>query len=157
MRRACAMGMAVWVWSAGVAAARAETTAKDLVPMEVLGLVTCKGLNKTADRIDPVQPTEQFWTTDKQVVSIVRFQHVLKQHAVRWRWYGPDGKLYVESADLPVTPTGKYHRLFYGTHRVLVAGERAMLYTGQWKVVVYLNGAVAATGSFTLAVPRSAP
>jgi hypothetical protein len=137
--------------------AKDKATTRDLNPMAVVQAVTCKSVTRAADRIEPVEPTDQFWTSDRQVVSVVSFEHVLKSHTVRWRWYDPQERLYVESADLAVTPTGKYHRTFVGTHRILVAGERAMLHPGIWKVVVYLNGGIAATSEFALAAPRSGP
>jgi hypothetical protein len=137
--------------------AKDEATSKDLVPMEVVEAVMCKKVTKAGVELQAVEPTDQFSTSEKQVVNVVRFRHVLKVHTVKWRWYDPDGKLYVESADLPVTPTGKYHRLFCATHRILVSGERAMLHPGTWKAVVYLDGSPVSTSNFTLAASRSSP
>ena len=123
---------------------------KDVLPMRVLEAVTCRSVQDGAELLEAVNPAETFSTSEKQVTSFVRFQHVFKPHKIQWRWYDPDGKLYTQSSELAVTLNGKYHEYFTGAHSILIQGEKAAGLPGQWKVVVFLDGVIAGSTNFTL-------
>jgi hypothetical protein len=134
-----------------------KESGRDVLPMRVVQAVTCKSVRDAGELLEPVDVGKTFLTADKQVTSFVRFQHVLKPHKIQWRWYDPEGKLYTQSSELPVTLRGKYHEFFTGAHSILIQGEKATLLPGQWKVVVVLDGVIAASMEFTLSSREVAP
>lgn len=153
---------AKWGWglmlmTALFAEAKAPERDKDVLPMSVTEAVLCRDLQRTSEELKAVDPGDRFSTSAVQVVSLVRFQHVLKPHKLRWRWYDPQGNLYLESEELEVAPAGKYHKAYSGSHAILIQGERAMMLPGAWKVVAYLDGAVASTTGFVLSAEKVTP
>jgi hypothetical protein len=144
-------GRGVWLLLAVAWSAEAQKSRdKDVLPMRVVEAVTCRTVTDGGELLQAVDPADRFLTSEKQVASYVRFQHVFKPHRLQWKWYDPDGKLYTQSSELPVTLSGKYHEYYTGTHAILVQGERAMLLPGEWRVVVFLDGVIATSTSFTL-------
>jgi hypothetical protein len=100
--------------------------------------------------LEPVDPRTRFSAEEPRVTAFVRLRHVIGPHVLRWRWYDPLGALYMESAELSVTPAGQYHETFTGAHAIRLRAERASLLAGAWQAVVLLDGAAVATLKFTL-------
>ncbi len=131
-------------------AKKKRKNSKTVLPMTVVEAVVCEKIEEIGGMLRPVAVAEKFPTDIQRLHGYIRFQHILRAHKLRWRWYDPDGKLYTESSDLVVKPTGKYHKTFTASHPVVVRGERAMLKPGRWKLVIYLDDAVVATKGFEL-------
>jgi hypothetical protein len=144
------IGLALVVLCLGARAEARKKSEEGVLPMRVVEVATSRGVRETGGVLEPVERSDRFATTDRHVTAFVRFEHVLKAHRLQWRWYDPDGKLYTQSSDLLVTPTGRYHETYTGAHSILLDGERAMLLPGTWKVVVFLDGVIAASTDFML-------
>ncbi|MBI2567590.1 MAG: hypothetical protein HYV63_11210 [Candidatus Schekmanbacteria bacterium] len=99
-------------------------------------------------------PTETFTASTTEAIAVVAFENVMARHAVAFKWYHPDGDLYLDSGQTTIQPTGPYHRKGMVWHGMNIAGERASRLHGRWKVVVTLDEAVIATKSFEIGAAR---
>ncbi len=123
---------------------------EDFVEMRIEQAAICSGLKKVEGITVPKDPGTFFSTRVRKLVSYIRFRHVMKRHTLQWKWYTPSDKLYVQSSEIDVVPTGKYHDFVTGAHEIVIRGETAMLSPGGWRVVIFRDGTMVKTLRFTL-------
>lgn len=118
----------------------------------VKNITLSKGIEKGAIGM-PVEPTTTFSTEDKEVIAYLKCSNLTGEHKLRWEWYDPNGKLYLSTGNYPLyTSSGKYVKEATAWHRLSISGEKAVNYSGDWQVKVYLDGDTIASKGFTIEV-----
>ena len=98
----------------------------------------------------PLGEAQVFSADAQDIVGWVRVKNISKVCSLRWLWYDPDGKLYYDSDDTIVQPTGAYHPYVTAWYLLPVAGSLAADLPGQWRLVIQLNGTELAVVRFRL-------
>lgn len=123
--------------------------ARKPLPFRVVKATLAKGIDDRGTAGVPLNPTTTFSTQDSEVISHVKLQNLSEKHELRWEWYDPSGNLYHATKNYPIkTSKGKYVNEATAWHKISLRGEKAQEYPGNWKVDVYLDGALIASNSF---------
>jgi hypothetical protein len=86
------------------------------------------------------EPTSEFNTEDKQVVSFLAFENVSGSHSLRWEWVAPTGKTYLSTKKLSLfADKGKYMPKVTAWHRISIKDEPAADIPGKWLVKAYVD------------------
>ncbi|MBI2567218.1 MAG: hypothetical protein HYV63_09335 [Candidatus Schekmanbacteria bacterium] len=142
--------------AAGSKAGRSGKPSEKFIPMQLQRSFFCESVTREgAGEPRPSADLSSIATSAKQVVSVVELANVLDKHTVRFKWYDPDGELYLDSDDSPLIPPGEFHRRLVVWHPMRIAGEKASALPGKWKVVVTLDTAIVATRELTLTARSS--
>ncbi|MFH1944640.1 MAG: hypothetical protein ABIK95_03345 [Acidobacteriota bacterium] len=107
-------------------------------------MVICTDVEEKKGLFSPLDITSDFNPGNERVICLVRLQEVDRDVRVGWRWYDPDGRL-VRDIDQFI-----YNEEGLSTVRTLydLFPLSPELKAGTWTVVFYLEGKMAASGSF---------
>jgi hypothetical protein len=93
-----------------------------------------------------------FATTDADAFLWLHLADVASGDQVEWRWFSPGNAPYA---------TSQYAPTFTGSgcawSAIVIPGTGAATLPGQWRVDVYLDGALATTSTFTIVAPSPPP
>ncbi len=124
---------------------------KKTPPLEIIKTTLAKGIEDRGSYGMPVSPSSTFTTDDRQIVSHIKYANLSGKHELKWEWYGPDNKLYQATGSYPIeTSNGTWIKEGSACHRISIKGTKAAQQPGNWKVRIYLDGALAATELFTI-------
>ena len=112
--------------------------------------------NAITNNVDPSRPEKAFTNpksdisnTDEYVASITEFKGLTGSHEIRWEWFDPQGKLYYDTGNHPVSASaGKMAADGIAWHKISVKGDRAESLEGKWHVDVYVNDMLYKSNSF---------
>jgi len=113
-----------------------------------------RGISQGAEETIPTDITDRFSTEDASVFSSVKIGPVYGTHTVAWKWYSPDGSLYVDH-DEPIIPEteGGDH---WAWSSILIKGHDAEDMPGDWRLDLTLDGSPLLTEKFHLVEPVDA-
>ena len=140
-----------------------KTFAKSVLVIGVIGLVGCA--SPTVSKLQLVQKatpapgpsTESFSTKDKAAHAWVELDPIAGEHTIQWRWFGPNGLLYMETEPEPIGKTGKRLIGLKGFHTLGINEKRAAELPGRWKVQVLLDGQPANEKVFRIVMAEPSP
>ncbi|MBI2571261.1 MAG: hypothetical protein HYV63_30010 [Candidatus Schekmanbacteria bacterium] len=129
-----------------------------IFPMTLSAKLTCKDVVERDTVVEPLEETNTFKSSDRQVVAFVAFDHIVKTDKVkvkqakslRWKWYAPSGELYAESKSMDIAAKGPYHLRLTAYHAINVAGEKASTLPGEWHVIVEVDDTPAVNVPFKI-------
>lgn len=99
----------------------------------------------------PLHPTTRFTTQDPAVIAHVSLADLSGTHRIHWKWYDPDGRLYLKSPEHVLgTPPDKYAATAAAWHKISLKGERAARLPGGWHVQIYLDEKLVTTRHFNI-------
>ena len=75
---------------------------------------------------------------------------VVGAHTVRYRWFDPEGNLYLDSGPVALNPGGEYRPRATVSASMPIAGAPAAWLPGEWKVAVEYDGEPLTTQRFDL-------
>lgn len=120
------------------------TTAPQKVRIELAKAIT-------GQTLAPESPTTQFTADDPFAYAWVELHELSGQHSLRWRWYSPDGTLYVDKiARHRIGEAGKRHSYVRSSHRIKINGDAAETMPGVWKVEAIMDGRPIAEQAFRI-------
>lgn len=99
---------------------------------------------------DPRETTEIFNTDDQQAVLWVKLGDLAGEHNLRWEWYDPRGKLYVNSGDYDLNTDGKQRPYNTSWHKIAIRDEKASSLPGKWQAKVFLDNKLVSTKAFEI-------
>ncbi|HOO53558.1 MAG TPA: HEAT repeat domain-containing protein [Methanothrix sp.] len=107
-----------------------------------------RGISQGAEETIPTDITDRFSTEDGSVFSSVKIGPVYGTHTVAWKWYSPDGSLYVDHEEpiIPETEGGDH----WAWSSILIKGRDAEDMPGDWRLDVTLDGSPLLTEKFYL-------
>ena len=121
-------------------------------------VVLSKAIDDRGTKGIPLQPTTSFSTHDPEVIASLQLKNVSGSHSVRWEWYDPNGDLYCSTGNHPLyVSQGNYLRDSTAWHRLLIEGERAARYPGNWTLHLYLDDTLISSKAFALTSPAPSP
>jgi hypothetical protein len=86
------------------------------------------------------EPTSEFNSEDKQVVSLLTFENVYGNHSLRWEWVAPNGETYLSTKKHALSVgKGKYLPKVTAWHRISIKDEPAANILGKWLVNAYID------------------
>lgn len=86
------------------------------------------------------EPTSEFNTEDKQVISFLTFENMSGRHELQWEWMAPTGKTYLSTKKYPLhVDKGKYLPKVTAWHRISIKDEPAADIPGKWLVNAYVD------------------
>ncbi len=110
-------------------------------------LVVCHDV--TADALSsPVQIGSTFTTHDARAVVWLKLDDLAHPHTVRFRWYDPEGNLYLDSGPVALDPDGAFRPHATVSAGMPIAGAPAAWLPGEWKVSVDYDGENLTTQKF---------
>ncbi len=102
-------------------------------------LALCRDV--TADGLGgPVQIGDSFTTHDARAVVWLDLRDLAHAHTVRYRWFDPEGNLYLDSGPVALNPDGGYRPRATVSASMPIAGAPAAWLPGEWKVSVDYDG-----------------
>lgn len=112
-------------------------------------LALCRDV--TADGLgSPVQIGDSFTTHDARAVVWLDLRDLAHAHTVRYRWFDPEGNLYLDSGAVALNPDGGYRPRATVSASMPIAGAPAAWLPGEWKVSVEYDGEALTTQTFDL-------
>jgi len=107
-------------------------------------MVICTDVEQLKGLFSPLGITSDFNPNNGQVICLIRLQEVDRDVRVGWRWYNPDGRLYRDIDQFI------FNEEDHSTTRTIydVFPLSSDLMPGTWTVAFYLEGKMAASGSF---------
>lgn len=112
-------------------------------------LALCRDV--TADGLgSPVQIGDSFSTHDARAVVWLDLRDLAHAHTVRYRWFDPEGNLYLDSGPVALNPDGGYRPRATVSASMPIAGAPAAWLPGEWKVSVEYDGEPLTTQTFGL-------
>ena len=112
-------------------------------------LALCRDV--TADGLgSPVQIGAGFTTHDARAVVWLDLRDLAHAHTVRYRWFDPEGNLYLDSGPVALNPGGEYRPRATVSASMPIAGAPAAWLPGEWKVAVEYDGEPLTTQRFDL-------
>jgi len=121
-------------------------------PLKYHGLTMAKSVDRQANEAIPRQPTNEFTTSDEEIVAHLKFENLSGVHNLRWEWYDPKGNLYHATPEFPLKASkGKYMKQATAWHSIVVKGDDAANMPGQWSVKVFANNEMMDATTFMLA------
>ncbi len=112
-------------------------------------LALCRDV--TADGLGtPVQIGDSFTTHDARAVVWLDLRDLAHAHTVRYRWFDPEGNLYLDSGAVALNPDGGYRPRVTVSASMPIAGAPAAWLPGEWKVSVEYDGEALTTQTFDL-------
>jgi hypothetical protein len=116
---------------------------------KVIESTLSKGIHDNGTKIVPLDPTTTFSQTDLSAVSFVRLANLSGKHELRWEWFKPDGELYYSTNNTPIkVKKGGYQKETSSWHRILIKGDKAAQYTGEWYVNIYFDEQLIVSSKF---------
>lgn len=102
-------------------------------------LVLCGDV--TADGLgNPVQIGDGFTTHDARAIVWLDLRDLAHAHTLRYRWFDPEGNLYLDSGPVALNPDGGYRPRATVSASMPIAGAPAAWLPGEWKVSVEYDG-----------------
>jgi hypothetical protein len=119
--------------------------------IRLLDSALSRGISQGAEETIPTDITDRFSTEDGSVFSSVKIGPVYGTHTVAWKWYSPDGSLYVDHEEpiIPETEGGDH----WAWSSILIKGRDAEDMPGDWRLDVTLDGSPLLTEEFYLVNP----
>jgi hypothetical protein len=145
-----AAGWGVLALALGLGACTPKKPANQFPPTLLDRAVVAADVGDAEHDFQPIGEAEGFSAEAPDVVAWVRVKNISKVCSLRWLWYDPDGKLYYDSDDTIVQPTGAYHPYVTAWYLLPVAGSLAADLPGAWRVVIQLNGSELAALRFRI-------
>lgn len=109
-------------------------------------LVLCKRVLPEGELLAPVDITTDFVLEDPEVLCFVELKNVGRFMKLKWKWYAPDGRLFKETADVPVNENEAYLEAVTAYDRLDIQQEEG--FKGRWIVVILVNGELAGRRTF---------
>jgi hypothetical protein len=114
-----------------------------------------KGIYDKGTYAVPQNPTTLFSTDDTEIISYIKLKNLSGEHYIRWDWYKPDGTLYSSTNNYPIgTKKGKYRKESTVWHTILIKGDKAENYPGNWRVDVLFDNELLASSKFALVAKK---
>ncbi|MBC2714108.1 MAG: caspase family protein [Desulfobacteraceae bacterium] len=112
--------------------------------------------NAITNNVDQANPEKAFSnpksdisTADPYVASVTEFKDLTGNHEIRWEWFDPEGNLYYNTGNHPVSSSGrKMAATGIAWHKISVKGDRAESLQGKWHVDVYMDDLLYKSNSF---------
>jgi hypothetical protein len=109
-------------------------------------LVLCKRILPEGELLAPVDITTDFVLEDPEVLCFVELKNVGRFMRLKWKWYAPDGRLFKETADVPVNENEAYLEAVTAYDKLDIQQEEG--FKGRWIVVILVNGELAGRRTF---------
>lgn len=125
-------------------------------PVKLHELTLSKGITKQSTMALPLNPTTSFTNQDPEVFALMKFENLSGKYKLKWDWHKPNGDLYTSTGNFPLTISkDKYLKQATAWHSIVLKGDDAVDYPGDWTVKVYVNDEQVDAKSFSLAVKTS--
>ena len=111
-------------------------------------IVFSSGLNQKDDWAEPVGEKTRFEKgVDSRVYAFLNFGEVRGAHILLWKWYDPSRNLYRVTDAIGLGAEGKIHDRYIAWDVIFITGDKP---SGQWTVVVFLDGDLMAVKDFEI-------
>jgi hypothetical protein len=143
----------IWAAAVGLMAAACVTITPKPAPepeCRVAGLEVGAAIRAADDLFELEAPQNFFPPGTAKVYALVRLTDIPGALRMRWKWYGPDGRLVRDSLDVPANAEGLYLEVLTAFDRLDLGPPDAAPAAGTWQVVFFLDGRLAARRSFVL-------
>lgn len=108
----------------------------------------CENVQIKGDVLEAAEEKNKFFTNTKNICSFVKITDIDRQIRLRWKWYSPDKKLFRDTQEVTANVNNKYIAVLTAFDELKVSHNPK--YEGLWTVVIYFNGRLAASKTFTL-------
>ena len=114
----------------------------------VEAFLLCKQVLPDGELLAPSDITTDFVLDDPGVFCFVKLKNVGRAMTLQWKWYGPDGTLYKETAGVPVNTNEAYLETVTAYDKLDVQTEKS--FEGRWVVVILVSGRLAGRRTFNV-------
>ena len=121
-------------------------------------VIFAKGIDTNGVNDFLLKPTQNFYTTDSEIIAYVEFANLSGTHNIHWEWYAPDENLYFMSKPVQLKSNdGKYIKKGTSWHKIMIYGEKAQNLIGTWKVKIFIDNEFATSNNFQLTTKPLTP
>lgn len=110
--------------------------------------VLCKRVVPDGILLAPADITADFVRDDLDVLCFVELKNVGKAMTLKWKWYGPDGRVFKETVDVPVNETKVYLETVTAYDKLAIPQDEG--FEGGWVVVLLVDGKLAGRRTFII-------
>ena len=107
---------------------------------KVSSSILSKAIHDQGHKGIPLEPTTDFSVNDPVAVSSIKVKNLTGKHMIRWEWLKPDGELYFSTGNTQIqAESGEYYQETSAWHKLLLQGDSAVDYPGEWLVNIYFD------------------
>jgi hypothetical protein len=111
-------------------------------------LILCAAVTPRDGWADPSAEKAVFHKgEDASVYAFLSFGNLVGEHALVWKWFGPDRAIYRATEPISVGAAGKAYDAYIAWDRIYVSDDKE---SGAWTAAVFLDGALLAVKSFEI-------
>jgi hypothetical protein len=140
------MVIVISVWTTGCLSFKVvPSPAPEDIAFEIM---TCKKIDPSGELYRPVETTSQFRAADKEVICFVRLRNIRKAVRLKWKWYGPDQRLFRESKEVLINANEDILETISAFDRLTIPAKDKS--EGQWIVTVFMDRELIARTAFSV-------
>jgi hypothetical protein len=116
----------------------------------LLSITLCKGVvsGETPSEVQPYKQGNTFKMGEDEIWLLVCLGNLEGHHTMKWRWYTPDGSLFLDTGDFNINPDGGYHRLVTVWDNLNINNIEEKKSVGKWMVAIFLDEKLIGTNYF---------
>jgi hypothetical protein len=145
----CLLGALTFIINMCACAAFDYTIPQSNIPT-LLSMTLCKGVisGETPSEVQSYKQGNTFKMEEDEIWLLVCLGNLEGHHNMRWRWYTPDGSLFLDTGDFNINPDGGYHRLVTIWDNLILNNIEKERSLGKWMVAIFLDEKLIGTSYF---------
>jgi hypothetical protein len=139
-------GIVLCIWTAACLSFKiVPSPAPEDIAFEIM---TCKKVDARGELYRPLEITSEFGAADEEIICFVRLKNIPKAIRLKWKWYGPDHKLFKETKDVVINAEEDILETISAFDRISIPEQEKS--EGQWIVAVFMDRELIARTGFSI-------